>query len=426
MKTISLQLPAALLLAAVTTEAFANGLRVVSHDAFAAARGEAFTATADNPSAIYYNPAGITQLEGDHLRGGLYGIYLNPTFTPPDDRRNAGQTYSSEKNYAVAPDFYFTHALGTFKNFPVTLGLGLYAPYGGSLDWPDAARFRAVAQSSALTYLRFNPVVAVKLCDTLSLAVGASVDYARMKFQQGILKGANPPNSFLFRGDGFSAGYNAGILWQPLEQLSFGATMRGENAFVLSGRTEYVEEGAFPSGSSHAEMALTFPLTATFGVSYRPTPKWNLEFDADYADWSSVGQTTIYQTSPAPPSGIPANVPITLNWQPSWMYSVGVTRYFDNGWHISAGYLFNETSVPDAYYTPLVADVDRHIITVGFGRTGKKFDFDLTYQFGYAPGHTVSGSTPSNPNVAPFAGQNADGTYKFISHAILLSVGMRF
>ena len=49
----------------------ANGLRLASQDGFASARGDAFVATADNPSAIYYNPAGITQLEGNNVRAGF-------------------------------------------------------------------------------------------------------------------------------------------------------------------------------------------------------------------------------------------------------------------------------------------------------------------------------------------------------------------
>ena len=80
---------------------------------------------------------------------------------------------------------------------------------------------------------------------------------------------------------------------------------------------------------------------------------------------------------------------MTLNWQASWMYEFGVTRYFDNGWHVSAGYVFNENSVPDAYYTPLAADLDRHFFSVGAGFKGKRFDFDVAYQFGYGPAHTV-------------------------------------
>src|ERR1043165_2054255 len=136
-ETAKLVIAAALIAAPGTL--FANGLRVVSQDAFASARGEAFVATADNPSAIYYNPAGITQLEGDNVRGGLYGIFFNPTFTPPPGRVNSGNTYENEKNLALAPNFYLTHKL---EKYPVTVGLGGYGPYGRALEWPDAPRAR--------------------------------------------------------------------------------------------------------------------------------------------------------------------------------------------------------------------------------------------------------------------------------------------
>ena len=47
--------------------AFASGTRVGFKDAFAMARGNAFVATADNASAVYYNPAGMTSLPGQRL-----------------------------------------------------------------------------------------------------------------------------------------------------------------------------------------------------------------------------------------------------------------------------------------------------------------------------------------------------------------------
>ena len=78
----------------------AGGFRLPDQDAFATARGEAFVATADNPSAIFYNPAGITQLEGGNVRGGLYGIYLDPTY----QRLGGSQTYDTrDQLHAIQP-----------------------------------------------------------------------------------------------------------------------------------------------------------------------------------------------------------------------------------------------------------------------------------------------------------------------------------
>src|SRR5580765_3279989 len=99
----------AVLVLAAPVCAFANGMRLASLDGFATARGEAFAATADNPSAIYYNPAGITQIEGDCLRSGMYSIYLDPSFTPPATAPNAGTTYNVNKHFAFVPQTFFTH-----------------------------------------------------------------------------------------------------------------------------------------------------------------------------------------------------------------------------------------------------------------------------------------------------------------------------
>ena len=134
----------------------ANGFRLASQDGFATARGEAFVATADNASAIYYNPAGITQLEGNNLRSGIYGIYLDPSYSPP----NGGNTYHSSDNLAAVPQLFYVY---TPKDWPLSFGLGVYVPYGGSMSWPDSTGFRAVAMNGSLTYLRINPVVALKL-----------------------------------------------------------------------------------------------------------------------------------------------------------------------------------------------------------------------------------------------------------------------
>src|SRR5450756_1122975 len=94
--------------ALAAVKVYANGFSLPDQDAFATARGEAFAATADNPSAIYYNPAGITQLTGDNFRGGLDGIYLDPTFSPPPGAPNHGRTYHLQNNFAAVPQLFYT------------------------------------------------------------------------------------------------------------------------------------------------------------------------------------------------------------------------------------------------------------------------------------------------------------------------------
>jgi long-chain fatty acid transport protein len=422
-RNISKFLLAVLISGASAWKVSANGFGLPDQDAFATARGEAFVATADNASAIYYNPAGIAQLTNSNFRGGVYGIYLQPSFRPPASAPNAGHTYYSSDNFAAIPQFFYTYKC---KGAPFSFGLGVYAPYGGNMSWPKDTGFNTVATGGSLKYLTINPVVALKVLPSLSVGAGVMVNYAKISLSQGILR--NPPrfpNFFNFSGDGWSVGYNAGILWQPYQKISFGATFRSSANMKFQGNTDFELQPTTPKSYRNANASFNFPLTTVFGVSYRPTPKWNLEFDANYTDWRSFGTTAIEQSPPPVGRPFQQNIPVHLDWQESWMYEFGVTRYFDNGWHVSGGYVFNENSVPDKFYTPLAADMDRDFFSIGAGYNGKIFDFDLAYQFGYGPTHTVIGSSPST-KPGNFANQTADGKYGFMSSALILTVGMHF
>jgi long-subunit fatty acid transport protein len=69
--------------------------------------------------------------------------------------------------------------------------------------------------------------------------------------------------------------------------------------------------------------------------------------------------------------------------------------------------------------------MDRHFFSVGTGFKRRHLSFDVAYQFGYGPSHSVSGSTPSS-TPGQIAGQSADGKYSFHSNAVSVSVGWHF
>src|SRR5258708_8519820 len=84
-------------------KAQAVGYRLPNQDPEAIARGNAFAATADNPSAIYYNPAGITQLEGQQISGGIYAVSAGPTHTSPTPT-----TTNTHSDFHPLPQLYYT------------------------------------------------------------------------------------------------------------------------------------------------------------------------------------------------------------------------------------------------------------------------------------------------------------------------------
>src|SRR5580704_8423684 len=96
---------AACFLTVATTAARAGGFDLPDQDAFAVGRGLAVVATADNPSAIFYNPAGLTQLTGNHLEAGLYGIDLDTQFTP----NGSGNTFHNQTPFGAIPQLYYVH-----------------------------------------------------------------------------------------------------------------------------------------------------------------------------------------------------------------------------------------------------------------------------------------------------------------------------
>ena len=396
-------------------------------DAFVIGRGMAFVATANNPSAIYYNPAGITQLEGNNLRLGVYAINLATTYEPTSGP-NTGKTFDNEDRFHAIPQFYYTY---TPKESPFSLGLGVYAPFGLSQHWPQDTGFRTLAIEGSINNYTANPVVALELAPNFSIGAGLTINYVQLDLRQGLVWPAQPYDEFRFRGDGWDVGYNLGVLWQPHEKVSLGVTFRSTTTPTLSGHTHYHNKVAFPPGAQeplvpafpNQEVAAStvdpLPLKAMFGVSYRPTPKWNFEFNADYTGWERQDKLTIHQDAGFP-GLLPQDITLPLKWESSWHYEFGGTRYLENGWLVSAGYIFNENSVPDAHYSPLVADLDRHFFSVGVGHHGQRFDIDVAYEFGYGPTRTVKGSAPS------IIGQTADGKYDFASHAVAVSVGMHF
>jgi long-chain fatty acid transport protein len=376
----------------------AVGFRLPHQDPDAIARGDAFAATADNPSAIYYNPAGITQLDGDNIRMGLYVISADVKYTSP-----IGATAKTDTSLQPVPQLYYVHS---FTNVPISVGLGVYSPYGLSLDWGNNAPFNTVAESGSVTYLCFNPVIAWKPFRTLSIAIGPTINYS-----QATLKQAIPVigGQFKFDGDGLDYGFTAGILWQPHPMWSFGVNYHSATTVDYKGNASQTFGPPFPSSVS-SSASIDFPQFVVTGISFRPTPDWNLEFDLDWTEWSGVKQITL-QGTPFPPG----SQTVTLNYQSSFIYEFGVTRQLGNGYFASVGYIYNENSSPDANFNPLIPDADLHLGSIGFGRRGKHWDWTIAYHFAYGE-RTVS----NDSNVS------ADGTYKTFNNAFNIATTLKF
>ena len=111
----------------IVPRVFALGFDNPDQDARATAQGEAFVAQADDASAIYYNPAGLTQLSGTEITSGL-------EFSFPDSRLKNGGSGTEMNTMATIPHLYVASDLG-LKQSPWRFGIGFTVPFGNEAEF---------------------------------------------------------------------------------------------------------------------------------------------------------------------------------------------------------------------------------------------------------------------------------------------------
>jgi len=199
------------------------------------------------------------------------------------------------------------------------------------------------------------------------------------------------------------------LLWTPHSQWSAGVSYHSATDFTFRGHST----AAPYTSREETDAGLPFPQFVMAGVSFRPNDRWNVEVDIDWTDWDALNTVTFQK-----PSG---DAPFPFNFQSSFVYGVGATRYLRDGKFGQGGYFFSENSVPDKNFNPAVPDTDQHSFSIGVGRKTNRWSWAATYQVLTGPWRTVSGSESTS-----LAGESADGRYKFLNHALNVSVGYRF
>jgi long-chain fatty acid transport protein len=371
---------------------FGLGIALPDQDAFATARGNAFVATANDPAAVFYNPAGISQLDGVNLSLGTYGIVYSDRYT------GAAGSVNSKTIWTALPQAFATY---TLPKYNLSFGLGVYTPYGLRMEWPLTAPFVAAGETGEITYLRGAGIVSWQIVPCLSIAAGPNFNYSEADLKE------YPGFVNHFRGHATDAGYSAGVLFHPAEQHFIGVTYRSATEMNYDGHATLPVPPFAANIPASADFH--FPSTVAAGYSFRPTEKWNFEADANWTDWSSLKTVPVV---PLPPDTL------TFNWKNSWMIDLGATRYLGNDWRVSGGYMFSENSVPSGNFYPLIPDSNRHIFSLGVGKKYGRFSWDAAYQLAWGPSRSISGDSTGFGT--------PDGKYEFISHALTINLGYHF
>lgn len=386
------------------------------------AQGNAFVAEADDPSAIFYNPAGLNQLQRPT-------VYVGTIFNHPDREFHGPNGQFSQTNHRLyhAPTVYIAIPF----HDRVAAGLGLFAPFGLGTVWPPEWAGRYLTTFSRLKTYNVNPVLSVKLIDNLSVAVGFNALWSSVELKRKLPVFIGPlqlpDGESTLDGEGNGFGYNVGILYEPLTGVKLGVAYRSEISVRYKGTLTTTLPAPLPgvpdiSGSAN----LRFPPSVTVGVSYSRWQPFTFEFDATWTGWSSYDQLRIHLSQPIMVNGVLTNTLVQpKDWNDVWAFRFGANYKIREGMKLRAGYIYDLSPVPDDTFDPQVADANRHIFTVGGDLQLKRFTLGIAYNYLLVESRDKENLITLNnvPYPTPF---QANGRYKSRVHSLGVSMAYHF
>lgn len=408
--------------------AFAAGFALYEFSARGNALGGTLIGRADDPSALAYNPAGITQLPGKQVQGGLSVIapMVDVTVSNPY-AADAQTTTRGERNYWVPPHLYYTHQI----NDRLWLGLGLLSRFGLGTEFDDDWSGRYNNRYAGVQSGSLNPNLAYKITDDLSVAVGAEVMYFDIELRRAIdgspLFGQpitnNPATSaadidMKLKGDSWGYGFNAAVHYTPADWIRMGLSYRGPVKQKVKGDATFNSPVNHPVFFQNTDASgdVTLPDSLGGGIAVYPTEKLSLEFDVIYTFWSKYDELKFTFDDPVL-FGQDSNTSIK-NWDDVWRLQFGAEYALTPNIDLRASYIFDQTPDPDEHADYLVPANDRHLFSFGPGFRWGSWLLDLSYTYLHIQDRTIEARVAEGVYDSEFT--------KGYAHILGLSLGYTF
>lgn len=412
---------------AVSGSAFASGFSIFEQGAKATGMAGAFAATADDPSAMFYNVAGIAQQRRTaFMLGGTTINFANEFTGDPNDPFTAGTTGRYRHHTFIPPNAYALLPIG--QN--LTVGLGIMTPYGLRTNWEDPWIGRFSSRDANLKALSAQPSIAWQSTSG-AIAVGVGAEYRRARVALNSNRGAINPftgrvvdvaNAYLSSDWNSSWGWTVGVLFKPTATLRIGASYRTDMDIKLNGDATISQ---IPTGSAQLDAivkagltpnqpintTIPFPATAIVGIATSAIPTWDIEADVTHTTWSRFKALPInFETTPA------ASVVREQNWHDTFSYRLGANKHATDNWDVRLGAVYDENPQPVEGVSPLLPDSDRIGICFGVGYKRGPWMVDLSDMVLHFKRRGTQGKNLENFN----------GTYKTDANLIGVNLGYRF
>ncbi len=367
--------------------AFGSGFQIFEQGAKAIGMSGAFAATADDPSAIYYNVAGIAQQRRAAIFLGGTGITFTNQFTgDPNDDFSSGATGHYQRHTFIPPNAYAIVPIG--QN--LTFGVGVMTPFGLRTNWANPWVGRFIASDSNVKTVDVEPALAWQTSDG-KFAIGAGADYRRSHITLQRNNGTLNPftnrisdvaNVWLNSNWDSAWGFNVGALWKPSDAFHFGVSYRSAMTIDYSGEAQFTQImtgnpqlDAIVKSQLPPNQAITtqipFPALLYVGLSTGAIKNWNIEFDVTNTNWSRFKSLDVaFSQTPA------INLHRVENWKNTNSYRLGANHPITPRWDVRFGLVYDENPQPTYAVSPLLPDSNRKGVTFGTGYHSGHWLFD--------------------------------------------------
>lgn len=360
----------------------------------------------DDASTMFFNPAGMTRLEGRNASGGIHVVHSTTDFdgkgfynpsNPVIDSIGLGGVSTGNNGKddigltAAVPHGGYSHQL----NDQMWVGLSINTPFGLKTKYDNNWVGRYHAIKSDLKTVNINPSFAYAINDTASIGVGVSAMYADGELTNAVDGGllgsllsigmGGPPipgwvpgsgalDSFAkLTGDDWGYGWNTGLILEPTPNTRVGLHYRSKVKVKLDGHARIT--GPVVDFTTDATLDVTLPASASLSALHAFGPKWTVMADMTWMEWDELKKLRVELDT-----GGRSVTP--MNWDNTVRVAVGASYRHNATWMFRSGVAYDETPVPkDSLRTPRVPDADRIWLTLGANYSYSKA---LTFDVGYA------------------------------------------
>lgn len=378
--------------AAATSTALAAGFQLTEQSSLGLGRAYAGAGiVGDDLSAVHYNPAGMTLLEGTRFQAGTTWIALNADYNGKD-----GSSENGRLKGQMIPAGYVTHQV----NDKIWLGFAMTVPFGMGTEYDKNWAENQRGTDAKIYTFDMNPNIAWKVSEFLSVGAGVSVQYAKAKLGMGLkspeLAAIN--DGYLghgkIEGDSWDWGFNLGVMISPTDKLRFGLAYRSSIEHDAEGDFTF-SNGQGPAANFNGYVfnmttSIETPDTVMLTGTWETTDRLRLSGLIGWANWSDFDELKIKNSVPgqvdSSSGGMFREKTVINEWQDTWLFSVGADYRINDAFTIRGGLAYETSPIDDqSTRMAVIPDTDRIWFSLGaswYPTQDLQFDVGATYLMG--------------------------------------------